>query len=141
MMDKDYAINMHRKVWSWIAEQYKTNSDIAKELWYDVGLLKRKYVSDVEGVDARVLHNCYCCQYDDEQEHWPNEWCTACPIKWPSVAADHMCESYEDDDGQGIYGKVCTLCEDVQAMDDIDTSYLIQLSDMCIQIANLPEVL
>lgn len=50
-----------------------------------------------------------------------------------------MCENYEDNDSEGIYGEVCALCSDLQILDSIDVSYLMQLSDMCEQIANLPE--
>lgn len=141
VVGREYAIKMHRKMWLWIAEQYRTDSAIAKELWYDVALLKRKFVADFESRNVRVSHNCYCCQYNEEHEHWPGCLCSSCPMKWPSVATDYMCENYQDDDGEGLYGKLCTSCNDLQSLDSTDVSYLMQLSDMCEKIANLPEVL
>lgn len=107
-LDREYTLNMHKEMWHWIAEQYR----LSEHCWtYDVGLLKRQFV-DEHDVGRHVKHNCYCCQYAFDQSNDVATMCKHCPILWPSDLHEYMCENQEiDDDGEGLYGKVCVYCE------------------------------
>lgn len=70
ILTKKRAIREHRKMWKWIANQYKAGSV------EDVEILEEKYLED-KYEDVRL--NRFCCEYD---EQIGNRSCINCPIKW-----------------------------------------------------------
>lgn len=70
ILTKERAIIEHRKMWKWIANQYKKGSQ------KDVRTLKKDYLKDKY---EDVLSNCFCCEYDKQKG---NNMCNKCPIIW-----------------------------------------------------------
>lgn len=71
-LTKEQTIKEHRKMWNWIAKQYKNgiNADV-----YD---LKHEYLEN-KFPNQHIKYNCFCCDYtyDDYSKH-----CENCPLKW-----------------------------------------------------------
>lgn len=68
---KEEAIRNHRKMWSWIADQYKSGRrDYVNDL-------KREYI-DTYFPGEHILCNCFCCEYVDKN----GGSCRACPVIW-----------------------------------------------------------
>lgn len=95
---KQQAIEKHRKMWNWIAnqldkaEELKNNGNTLGTL-YEVWLLKCKYT---EKLEYNILHNCFCCEYDWRQSVKSEaKDCTYCPLCWgtENKAEDFFCET------------------------------------------------
>ena len=54
-LTKQKAIEEHRKMWNWIADQYE------KGCVTDIHALKSEYMGET-GLEGRLLHNCFCCE-------------------------------------------------------------------------------
>lgn len=99
-LTKDQAIKEHRKMWNWIAEQYKHgNTRVVYEL-------KKEYCS---WYGIEILHDCFCCEYAFNVCVHENR-CKYCPIVW---GTEHLhegwfCERTLDSE-QGLYGKLFNL--------------------------------
>ena len=68
IMDKDYAIKMHRELWTWLSE----NPEKHKWDWP-----KWKFHG---GTITQIESDCFCCQYSRGIDGACN---SSCPIVWP----------------------------------------------------------
>ena len=80
-MTKQEAIENHRKMWEWIAEETRKQKRC-------VG--KAEYLLECGMSPFELLNNCFCCQFsldypDDHAE------CERCPIEFDSTADEYMC--------------------------------------------------
>ena len=64
-LTKEQAIIEHRKMWNWIADQYKNRTDLLNET-EDVEGLKKCYI-DTVFPNERVECNCFCCDKDSDK--------------------------------------------------------------------------
>ena len=71
-LTKEHAIQEHRKMWNWIADQYENGCNER------VGYLKFKYLK-LNGFN-NILDNCFCCEYDKQHRGL----CRSCPLIWNS---------------------------------------------------------
>lgn len=77
-LTKEQALEEHRKMWNWIADQYRKGEQA------DIHTLKFRYIFDNEEVDT-VTNNCYCCEYSmrksgSDRPH--RDMCLNCPVSW-----------------------------------------------------------
>lgn len=84
-LTKKQAIEEHRKMWNWIAEQYH-NRDVA-----DVRTLKQEYV-EANFPDRAIINDCFCCEYASQFTNEYEEICKYCPLEWPSTEEKFPCE-------------------------------------------------
>lgn len=128
-LTKEQATIEHRKMWNWIAEQYKSgNID-------NIADLKSNYLSQYD--DGKWLHipyGCFCCAYDTcERGKRGGETCEYCPVEWGSNVDKYMCcDRYVEDDRCGLYGYLYYL----SITSTRDPQELAKLAE---EIANLPE--
>ena len=126
-LTKEDAIQEHRKMWNWIAEQYEHGS---------VGIvsyLKARYLEQYEhGKWSYIDRNCFCCEYDNENR--VNEdgcKCSYCPIQWESNMSEYMCcDRFEDDDSVGLYCHIEEISYQTENREE--------LAKLARKIANLP---
>ena len=78
-LTKERAIEEHRKMWNWIAEQYENVSEVLIEL-HNIDRLKNYYIKEnhSELEDYEIDYNCFCCEYDDQFDGD----CLHCPLEW-----------------------------------------------------------
>lgn len=135
-MTKEQAIEKHRNMWRWIAEQYKMGSDD------DVITLKEKYLRMKK---ETVYNRCYCCQYAQEMLLDKADSiftaygarCEYCPIKWESRVDRFQCIDWRDeDDFKGLFSQACDYWGNISMVDEKYRKRLVELST---QIAELPE--
>lgn len=69
-LTKKQAIQEHRKMWNWIADQYENSCN------EHVEDLKSMYIK-LNGFND-IKDNCFCCEYD--QYH--RGLCMSCPVIW-----------------------------------------------------------
>lgn len=126
-LTKEQAITEHRKMWNWIADQYKNRTDLLNKT-KNINDLKCCYINVVfpgEKIDS----DCFCCEYDNKF----NGTCECCPIEWYSIYDTCMCTD-KDSDNNNLYGLIYGFDHD-KCFDE-DYSYCASLAR---QIANLPE--
>ena len=129
--DKNYYINEHRKMWNWIAEQYKNGSQ------HHVLDLKTHYLY-IHGF-SYMLNHCFLCDYagyNSKRGYIFNANCDRCPLDWGTpkytLISEGFCTDYEYfDDRKGLYSKLCFLTD----RDSVDSNKAYELSK---QIAELP---
>lgn len=126
-MTREQAIEEHRKMWRWIAEQYRKGRN---ELIID---LKVEYITNNFWKDD-ILNNCFCCEYARNQaDIYECVRCDCCPIEWKSHVEQFPCvDRYEVDDFKGLYEYISFLSGDVSN----NRNGIIRLAE---EIANLPE--
>lgn len=81
-LTKKEAIRWHRKMWRWIAEQYKAG----RMAW--VIDLKTEYCG------SRKLHvenHCFCCEYAKKKDEYDYDYCEHCPVIW---GTEQECTAY-----------------------------------------------
>ena len=80
-LTKQEAIEGHRKMWSWIADQLEKASPIDN---FDIYDLKERYCADN---NLNLKCNCFCCEFADRD-------CDSCPLVWgtESETFDYFCE-------------------------------------------------
>lgn len=127
ILTKEQAIIEHRKMWNWIADQYKNRTDLLNET-EDVEGLKKYYI-DTVFPNEWVECNCFCCEYDVKF----GGICDQCPVEWNSVCDINMC-LYKDYGKKNLYGELFDVNHD--GCFNCDFSYC---ADLARQIANLPE--
>ena len=95
-LTKKRAIEEHRKMWNWIAEQYENETDILLEL-HDIDRLKDYYIQLHlnELSDLKMEGNCFCCAYD----RLYNGDCSHCPLNWGSNDWNVACMRMGDEAG------------------------------------------
>ena len=96
-LTKEQAIEEHRKMWRWIAEETE----------------KRQWIVDKDDYikqyfpDKHIYNNCFCCAYGDEQDKhgdFRSGMCTYCPIEWKSKSNHFMCVRKEFvSDNKGLF--------------------------------------
>lgn len=89
-LTKQKAIEEHRKMWNWIADELEKGACTGK---CSVTILKDKYC-DMNGMSP--TNECFCCAYD-EQFRINHRNCEYCPIIWDSEYQDYMCEDIDVD--------------------------------------------
>ena len=126
-LTKEQAITEHRKMWNWIADQYKNKTDFLNKT-DDINDLKQCYINMV--FPGEVIEcDCFCCEYDYEF----GGICENCPIEWDSIYDEFMCTD-KDSHNNNLYGLLCNF--DHNECSDNIFSYC---ADLARQIANLPE--
>lgn len=65
------AIENHRKMWNWIADETEKREEI---------VIKQDYFRENE-IDP-CIYNCYCCQYAKDNSAHGYRDCKICPIIW-----------------------------------------------------------
>ena len=95
-LTKKRAIEEHRKMWNWIAEQYENETDILLEL-HDIDRLKDYYIQLHlnELSDLKMAGNCFCCAYD----RLYNGDCSHCPLNWGNNDWNVACMRMGDEAG------------------------------------------
>lgn len=126
-LTKQQAVEEHRKMWRWIAEQTE------KQQRY---ITKVDYLEQLEIPKSEYPHsNCFCCEYGkntrislgycDNAENT----CKFCPIDWDSTEIEFMCQNKDSTHDNLYYSWVkCKIDEDLQ-----------QAAKLAKQIAELPE--
>lgn len=108
-LTKQQAIEGHRKMWNWIADEIEKEKEVLK-----ISNLKRIYCGDN---DLHLLADCFCCEYNG------NIWrCNQCPLTWGEF--NTCCPS---DKLTGMYDRV------------VNTLTWQEQAELARQIANLPE--
>lgn len=103
-LTKERAIEEHRKMWNWIADQYEKRS---RE---DIGNLKRMYLCENNMIG--IYGNCFLCNYAGNNESSYGNYafnCDQCLLQWPvpknSNIEDGYCvDKYNLNDNYGLYG-------------------------------------
>lgn len=122
-LTKKKAIEEHRKMWNWIADELLKPETQRKNLSvYD---LKGIYCNEQ---DVIINNNCWCCEYDEQFENI----CKHCPLIWgtESEIEDYFCEGDIDETSKGLWLTADRLSEDGE---------YVGASELARQIANLPE--
>lgn len=97
-MTKQEAIENHRAMWNWIAdqiEQRKQAQNITELKYYYIHYISEEY----------ALYDCFCCEYD--YEHGFN-FCTHCPLVWPDGKCGVLfgtCYACSDYMGQAMFAR------------------------------------
>lgn len=78
-MTKSEAIENHRKMWNWIADQYEDEHGI--HLMTDE--MKNLYIKDNLGNNATVFNECFLCDYAFKESCSMSSYCRYCPLEWP----------------------------------------------------------
>ena len=128
-LTKEQAIKEHRKMWNWIADQYKNRTDLLNETECVDGL-KRWYIY-MTFPDETIEYDCFCCEYDYQYDEIGI--CKHCPLEWDSMYNVCMCVD-KDREHDGLYGLICDFNHD--KCSDNDFSYC---ADLARQIAKLPD--
>ena len=129
-LTKEQAITEHRKMWNWIADQYKNG---CIKYIYEV---EQRYIDECTNYSSdEIESDSFCCEYSNQND--VSDSCDSCPLVWGNVTGFAYClESYEinkDGDVRGMYAKVADETWDSSEI-DFDKVY-----KLCKQIANLPE--
>lgn len=124
-LTKEEAVQEHRRMWNWIAEQYEHGNMEA------VSYLKARYLEQYEhGKWSHIDHDCFCCEYDSKNRVNENN-CSYCPIQWESNVSEYMCcDRFECADNEGLY---CCI-EEIS----YQTGNREKLAKLARKIANLP---
>lgn len=92
-LTREQAITEHRKMWRWIAEQYKNECDLSPHQLKKIYLLKKGYD------DSFLIQSCcFLCEYTREG----HRGCDNCPLIWGTIG-DCMGTSNEH---RGLYGQL-----------------------------------
>lgn len=102
-MTKQEAIEGHRKMWRWIAEQIEKQGVVGnifelKEKWCE----KNGYVLE---------RDCFCCEYVNENRNDSRRCDDWCPLMWGKSANDG-CMIIDNHHG-GLYHQIL-FCEDYE---------------------------
>ena len=76
-LSREDAIKNHRKMWNWIADEtLKRGRPVSKIEYFDeIGMPE----------EIRPYFNCYCCEYDLNNNDEPGWWCKNCPVDWRTL--------------------------------------------------------
>ena len=109
---KSEAIENHRKMWNWIAEETLRQKCIVE---------KEEYF-EAHGITDIPRYKCYCCEYDYSEAGF---CCSNCPIEWGGIF--NSCNDRDKFGDNGLY-----------ALWYKTTDY-IKAAELAKQIAELPE--
>ena len=115
-LTREETVREHRKMWNWIADQFEKGRET--EAYY----LKIEYVVMLEKDEEEILHNCFLCQYDCQEN---KGFCKSCPLDWGD-SCSFACEL-----GSSPLWRKCQY-----ASEDGDYAVAAKIAR---QIANLPE--
>ena len=129
-LTKEQAIKEHRKMWNWIADQYKNR---CINYIYEV---EQRYIDECTNYSSdEIASNSFCCEYSDQND--VSDSCDSCPLAWDKITGFCAClqtdKLNEDGDFAGLYQKVTDETWDSSEI-DFDKVY-----KLCKQIASLPE--
>lgn len=117
---KQEAIENHRKMWNWIADELeKGNGD---KYLHIVDIKVEYFVKHNIKLKNRPFANCFCCEYTGSNNGQFN--CGDCPLKWPNGGTCF---------GDGINGLY------IRAWDACVNDNYAEAAKLARQIANLPE--
>lgn len=94
-MTKQEAIENHRKMWNWIADETLKQGRIVRKREY----LDRFYNDEYN--TEYIIGDCFCCQYDYEQSmnqiiNVKNRNCKYCPINFGEGNIETSCINGDD---------------------------------------------
>ena len=121
-LTREQAIEEHRKMWNWIADQHE-NGELSADL-------KAKYI-EVFFPGESILHHCFCCEYSRLSDNLFS--CDSCPFNWGENLGinSHMCiDKYYEDDACGLYSLW---------LDEVVYGNPINAKILAREIADLPE--
>lgn len=129
-LTKKQAIQEHRKMWNWIADQYKNG---CTEFIYDI---EERYIEECTNYSPSDIEGwSFCCEYSKQND--VEDSCDSCPLAWDKVACFAVClettEIGEYGEDKGLYAKIG---EETWNSSKIDFDKVYKL---CKQIASLPE--
>ena len=95
-LTKEHAIQEHRKMWNWIADQYKKRS---RE---NVDDLKCMYLHEknMEG----IYGHCFLCNYAGNNESSYGNYAFNCVPKDSNIEDGYCVDKYNLNDNYGLYG-------------------------------------
>lgn len=130
-LTKEQAIQEHRKMWNWIADQYRYGNNM------QLSVLKKFYLKNIYG-DTSVAAHYFACAYagtnNDPFVHYRFN-CIKCPLQWPTYKRSGLTEGfcidkYASMDEMGLYGILICLQAELSIQ---EKEYIAR------EIANLPE--
>ncbi len=125
-LTKKRAIEEHRKMWNWIADQYENVSDVLLKYHY-IDALKGYYIRTNLPNLGSIDNNCFCCEYDKQYEGL----CENCPLEWGSEYLG--CVRLDNGDA-GLYETIDVLTDEDSCKNDF-----VLCGKIARKIANLPE--
>ena len=127
-LTKKRAIEEHRKMWNWIAEQYENETDILLEL-HDIDRLKDYYIRlhFNKLSDLKITINCFCCMYDDQ--YYSD--CSHCPLE---CSSHYSMACIEMNGEAGLYETMDILTHKKSSKEALEFC-----GKIARKIANLPE--
>lgn len=126
-LTKEQAVQKHRKMWNWIADQYENKTDVFSQCGC-IQEIKHRYIELYIKEDVRC--DCFCCEYSYNQ----NLGCDECPINWNSISNDSMCMYKDNNDQRHLYGVIQYKWFKTMTVED-----RLKCAQIARQIANLPE--
>lgn len=114
------AIEEHRNMWNWIAEQTKKNKQCVS---------KQNYFDEVKTHQETPYLSCYCCHYDELHPDTQLK-CKNCPVIWPTFNNDEIPCCINTIEKTGLYEQFL----DADQKNDWET-----YAKIAEKIANLPE--
>lgn len=112
-LTKKQAIEGHRKMWNWIADEIERQKHI-----YTIGVLKEQYCNEH---NLEMEMDCFCCEYSFEKSGFGFTYlCSFCPLSW--IETKTCCNN-----DNSLY---CKLTHSESWQEQVDLAR---------QIANLPE--
>ena len=94
-LTREEAVDKHRKMWKWIAEETVKRKEIVRKKDY----LEKYFPND------KIKDECFCCEYGIQRSFFENkDFCDFCPIDWGNEFTMYRCldEKYIDDN-KGLY--------------------------------------
>ena len=88
-LSREEAIENHRKMWKWIAEETLKREKI---------VCKEEYLEEYFP-DESIRSGCFCCEYGKQktnseeniEENIMCKWCKFCPLDWGSDCSTSQC--------------------------------------------------
>lgn len=128
LLTRERAIQEHRKMLNWIADQYENHTDIFQSCKC-IQELKTKYITTQTFYD-KIMSGCFCCDYVFSH----GRTCSSCPIDWGSSSLSNMCLFRDEDHKLNLYGVL-----QPQWFMDMSEETRLECAAIARQIANLPE--
>lgn len=127
-LTKKQAIEEHRKMWNWIAEQIKKYSVRKLKSFPDwasiIVLLKQRYTSNMK---ISIYNDCFCCEYTSvkmDEDFYSYSCGETCPLVWG---------------GNNFIGCMRAEYGTFESLKDISTENKEIAYQLALKIANLPE--
>jgi len=75
-LTREQAIEEHRKMWNWIADNIE---EIRPEFAVEI---KMRYLTNIRKLDEPINNHCFCCEYALFMAHKYAGICIYCPLEW-----------------------------------------------------------